>query len=331
MSFCPIYLTVSTSAGDKFLKYYSSNGTSYVDGNGHVCFYLGSGAAGSDWLRFERNIEEDWESVASSNWQNTDGMLIRPTSAASYDFYVDDIHFSNSRTETHNTLSGANFGQIISSRKYMSDTYGQPEDFWYSYDHIGNVMNLSDASGDEAVEYAQDAFGNVLTSAQTGVWASSPSGRHETTKELDGDVGLYYFSSRWYDPQIGRFVQRDRLMNGIQKKEDLIVFNLISRQYVNQYMYCLNNPVNYIDVSGGLVFFGCGGGEPNPTPTPTPTTRYPREPIFIDPVDPVFLPTTFPLPTGTEFITNPNNLPCHWNMRERRRYEQEILDFLNYE
>ena len=42
--FSPIYVTVSTSSGDKYLKYYSANGTSYEDGSGHVCFYLGTGA-----------------------------------------------------------------------------------------------------------------------------------------------------------------------------------------------------------------------------------------------------------------------------------------------
>mgnify|MGYP006308273883 FL=1 len=108
----------------------------------------------------------------------------------------------------------------------MSNSRGQPEDFWYSYDHIGNVMNLSDENGDETEEFAQDAFGNVLSSAQTGAWASDPSGRHETTKEMDGDVGLYYFWQRWYDSKTGRFLSKSPYPYPLE----------------HQYLYIENNP-----------------------------------------------------------------------------------------
>jgi len=126
-------------------------------------------------------------------------------------------------------------GQIVSARNYMSDSKGQPEDMWYSYDHIGNVANLSDSSGDETVEFAQDAFGNVLSSTFTGAWATDPSGRHETTKEIDSDIDMYYFWQRWYEPEVGRFctVDGSGFSDGI-----------------NLYSYCSNNSVIYIDSDG---------------------------------------------------------------------------------
>ena len=95
-------------------------------------------------------------------------------------------------------------------------------------------MNLSDENGDETEEFAQDAFGNVLSSAQTGAWASDPSGRHETTKEMDGDVGLYYFSQRWYDSKTGRFLSKSPFL---PDKE-------------HSFSYCNNNPISYDDAKG---------------------------------------------------------------------------------
>jgi RHS repeat-associated protein len=230
--FSPMYVGVTTSSGSKLLLYYCGNGTNYEDGSGNVCFYLGSGASSSVWNRFERNIEEDWESVSAATWSNTDGLLIQPDSAASYDFYIDHLRFSNSRTKVHNTLSGSSVGQIVSAKNHMSDSYGQPEDVWYSYDHIGNVVNLSSSTGAKTVEYAQDAFGNVLSSATTGAWATSADGRHLTTKEYEDEMNLYNFGLRWYDPEIGRFDSKDPMFSFANK--DLLFKVLLQKSCRNQ-------------------------------------------------------------------------------------------------
>ena len=56
----------------------------------------------------------------------------------------------------------------------------------------------------------------------------------------DTDLGLYYLQTRWYDPEIGRFVNLDQIeylapetLNGL-----------------NLYAYCLNNPVMGVDPNG---------------------------------------------------------------------------------
>jgi len=78
-------------------------------------------------------------------------------------------------------------------------------DTWLHYDHIGNVMNTSTSTGALGTTYNQDAWGNVLSSASTGAWASTFDGRHLTTKEYDPDAGLHYFWHRWYDSKVGLF------------------------------------------------------------------------------------------------------------------------------
>jgi len=59
-----------------------------------------------------------------------------------------------------------------------------------------------------------------------------------TGKEKD-ITGLYYFGARYYDPTIGRFITRDPVKG-----------NIMNPQTLNPYVYCLNNPMKYIDLDG---------------------------------------------------------------------------------
>jgi len=54
-----------------------------------------------------------------------------------------------------------------------------------------------------------------------------------TGKQWDEDAQLYYFNARWYDPETGRFIMEDPVRDGL-----------------NWYVYCSNNPVNYVDPTG---------------------------------------------------------------------------------
>ena len=56
----------------------------------------------------------------------------------------------------------------------------------------------------------------------------------------DFETGLYYLNSRYYDPQIGRFVNADSL-NNLEKN---------TSNGLNLYAYCINNPVNLMDDTG---------------------------------------------------------------------------------
>lgn len=57
---------------------------------------------------------------------------------------------------------------------------------------------------------------------------------------LDAETGLYYVSSRYYDPEIRRWISADNAIAGVGG--DVRGYNLFS--------YCMNNPVNMSDHSG---------------------------------------------------------------------------------
>ena len=111
---------------------------------------------------------------------------------------------------------------------------------WMHYDRLGNLMNKSGTTAFGTDTYYQDAYGNVLSSVYTGAWASNPSGRHLTTKEIDGDVPLYYFWQRWYEPGTGRFVSRAPFPPDME----------------HPYTFGNNNSVKYIDPKGELSIAG---------------------------------------------------------------------------
>jgi len=201
--FAPLRVGVTTASGAKELRYWASSGTNSVDGGGNVNIYLGTSAATTTWARFERNIEADWEGVATGvAWQNTDGVAVKPMSTLSYDFWFDDVRLGNAMTVEHNTMGQGVIGHILRHTEIDPTTYTRT-DRWFHYDQVGSVLSESDASGALAQRHEQDAFGNVLASWQTGLVGGDRAGWHHNTKEWDGDVGLVYMYQRWYSPEVG--------------------------------------------------------------------------------------------------------------------------------
>ena len=66
----------------------------------------------------------------------------------------------------------------------------------------------------------------------------------------DEETRLYYLQSRYYDPQIGRFINADDTAY-LGANGDFISYNLFT--------YCHNNPVNMADNGGTLAFFVATG------------------------------------------------------------------------
>lgn len=226
-------------------------------------------------------IESDWNSVSTNNsWLKTDGIGIIFSTGDS-DFQIDLIRLSNSMTKTFNALTGGSIGQIAAAYVFGD---GAPDKTmsWLDYDRLGNVMGMSDFTGDQIASYHQDAYGNVLSSMNTGAWAASFSGRHLTTKEYDPDGELYGFGYRWFDSRTGLFRSKSPL----------------SPDFEESYLFCHGNPTNFFDRSG-LV-----------------PDHYVPWPIPQDPEDPIL-----GLPDLWEILKGPSSCVLtdisHWSKRIR--------------
>jgi RHS repeat-associated protein len=67
----------------------------------------------------------------------------------------------------------------------------------------------------------------------------------------------YYYGARYYCPEIGRFIQPDTVLDGL-----------------NRYAYCWNNPMNYTDPTGNYIADYSHGA---PIHHPDPLTSYPAD------------------------------------------------------
>ena len=71
----------------------------------------------------------------------------------------------------------------------------------------GDVIAIINARGGTVVEYKYDAWGNILS--VTGSMASTLGAVNPFRYRgyyYDTESGFYYLQSRYYDPQVGRFL-----------------------------------------------------------------------------------------------------------------------------
>jgi RHS repeat-associated protein len=114
----------------------------------------------------------------------------------------------------------------------------EPEHTYYAHsDHLGSGNIITNETGSEVVHYEYQPYGQI--SQQTG---SDVTNYKFTGKELD-NTGFYFYSARYYDPEIGRFIQPDSIIQSPNNPQTL-----------NRYTYCGNNPIRYVDPTGH--FFG---------------------------------------------------------------------------
>ncbi|PWM21747.1 MAG: hypothetical protein DBX53_05115 [Clostridiales bacterium] len=62
------------------------------------------------------------------------------------------------------------------------------------------------------------------------------------TWQNPAETGYYYLNSRYYDPEVGRFINADNSEILLEGQDDLLQYNLFA--------YCFNNPVNMFDPTG---------------------------------------------------------------------------------
>ena len=104
----------------------------------------------------------------------------------------------------------------------------------------GDITHIADNTGTAVVTYAYDAWGNILsTSGELANTLGTLNPLRYRGYVYDPESGFYYLQSRYYDPEIGRFINADAFASTGQG----ILGN-------DMFAYCRNNPVNRKDASG---------------------------------------------------------------------------------
>ena len=87
--------------------------------------------------------------------------------------------------------------------------------YFYRRDGQGNVIALIDTNGNEVVQYRYDAWGNhaVVDGDGNEISSATHIGNLNPFRYrgyyYDTETGLYFLQTRYYDPEVGRFLNRD--------------------------------------------------------------------------------------------------------------------------
>ncbi len=110
----------------------------------------------------------------------------------------------------------------------------------------GDVTGITDENGDMIAQYTYDEWGKLLEihteeeddEEQLSIAEINPL--RYRGYYYDNETGYYYLQSRYYDPELCRFISADSF--------DYI--DADTPMSVNAYAYCENNPINFSDSTG---------------------------------------------------------------------------------
>ena len=145
--------------------------------------------------------------------------------------------------------------EVSQTARFVYDSWGEPRGFMlndsatylYLKNAQGDITGIVDEKGAVLLTYSYTAWGEVTYSAtnmQSLALAVTLSKVNPFTYRgycYDYDIGMYYLQSRYYDPEICRFINADST-EYLGATGTLLSYNLFT--------YCENDGVNFIDETG---------------------------------------------------------------------------------
>lgn len=212
---------ISYSYGDSAFKdrLTSYNGQSITyDGSGNPVTYMGN----------------------SLTWQ---GRELIAFGSVTFDYDMNGMRIAKGNTAytyigstLYRETNGANVIEYLYNQNGLVGFTLNGTSYYYISNMLGDVTGIIDDTGNLVVQYTYDSWGKVLTVG--GALASTVGAANPIRYRgyyYDTETGLYYLSSRYYDPETGRFISPD-----------------VVAEEGNLYAYCVNDPVNRADDSGYL-------------------------------------------------------------------------------
>ncbi len=127
--------------------------------------------------------------------------------------------------------------------------------YYYIKNLQEDIIGITDSNYNEVCRYEYDSFGRIITikdnngniiEDESHIGIINPY--RYRSYYYDKETRVYYLNSRYYNPEWGRFINADGVING---NRDILGYNL--------YVYVSNNPINYIDCNGKSIFDSMSG------------------------------------------------------------------------
>ena len=202
--------------------------------------------AGSNTENFSYDVENRLKTYTSPSqsasyiYNGRGQRLAKTVNGVTTRYYYDGNEIILEKTNSNNIyyFHGPRVDEII------ADSRG----YCYHADGLGSVANLTDNLGTTAASYDYKAFGNIRN--QSG---SVPNPWLFTGRQFDFESGLYYNRNRYYNPAVGRFITQDPSLT-LNPQNRIIPYLLLKNLHnpleLHKYLYCINNPINFIDPFG---------------------------------------------------------------------------------
>ena len=131
---------------------------------------------------------------------------------------------------------------------YTENSVKYSASYYYVTNLQGDVIALMNAQHSVVAEYIYDAWGNILSITNASGTDISGNATHIANLNplryrgyvYDNETGFYYLQSRYYDPVVGRFINVDNTLSGVNGP--ILGYNLFA--------YSFNNPINLDDSNG---------------------------------------------------------------------------------
>ena len=224
------------------LTAYNGNAITYDEIGNPLNYYNGTTFEWNNGRQLTRATMQD--GTYTTYRYNDSGVRIRKSvNGVATDYFVDGTNIIAEKTG-NNTIwyyydaAGLRVGFTYNGTRY-----------YYIYNAQGDVIGLYNSSQQIVARYNYDAWGKIV-SITDGNGALVTDQNHIAIINpfryrgyyYDTETGFYYVSSRYYDPEIGRFISPDTT--------DVLTATPMGLTDKNLYAYCDNNPVVRVDHGG---------------------------------------------------------------------------------
>jgi RHS repeat-associated protein len=186
-------------------------------------------------------VEENGIPLAEFTYDHT-GRRVTKKTANQVTLYVDNryecVSSGTNFTPAASTCTKYIFAgnQRVASLPAGSDP--MPIHYYYG-DHLGSTSMVTSFSEGNPETLVKELTYYPYGSLRVNIPPDTEIAYKYNDKELDEEIGLYYYGARYYDPALMRFISPDTIDPDRNYP-----------QILNRYSYTLNNPLKYVDPDG---------------------------------------------------------------------------------